>query len=508
MKLAIDLLSFCVQLPAGAPLLADVCHDPLLEVLGPNHLKPLLAASRQLRAAVHSFVPSLTIGDGDDAATSSSYDILLLTKGNWANLTTLILKQPLQLGDVLDLTRGHLPLLSSLEAHIQGRSTLPFSQLATGNWPLLKTLNLSNSHLTAAAMAEVKRGRWPALKQLVLHSCRLTSRAIAHLTEAQWTSLELIDLHDNPMDAQDMANLAAGFWPSLTTLNVGTLLEQAAWGNLIRGCWPKLQRLACSAEWPLSSEGYCQPTQIVCPTCGAPDTYRSCLCLLGFPCLRHFCLYQPRLCVDMAAWTTLAWHAQLHKLHLTGCSISAAAFAPYGCRHWLRLQELDMGCVDVDAEVISYLTDAKMPMLRTLRLDRSKGMTVAAFAELVVGDWPLLKHLCLSDTFMDENEAVTMPLNYIRHLVQGQWPSLERLELSNCLISVDALRVLVTGQWPSLCYLDLSCNLLDEESFATLRGKSGQQIKQCVNILKPTQLLAGGFWPKLSYIDLSPGAHE
>lgn len=138
----------------------------------------------------------------------------------------------------------------------------------------------------------------------------------------------------------------------------------------------------------------------------------------------------------------------------------------------------------------------------------NKGMTVAAFAELVVGDWPLLKHLCLSSTFVDENKAVTMPLNCTQHLVQGQWPSLERLELSNCLISVDALRVLVMGQWPSLCYLDLSCNLLDEESFATLRGKSGQQIKQCVNILKPTQLLADGFWPKLSYIDLSPGAHE
>lgn len=121
-------------------------------------------------------------------------------------------------------------------------------------------------------MAEVKRGSWPALKQLVLHSCRLNSRAIAHLTEAQWTSLELIDLHDNPMDAQDMANLAAGFWPSLTTLNAGTLLEQAAWRNLISGRWPKLQRLACIAEWPLASpEGYSQSILAPwCPTRGAP----------------------------------------------------------------------------------------------------------------------------------------------------------------------------------------------------------------------------------------------
>ena len=213
--------------------LAGVCHSPLLITLGTGHLKPLLAASRYFREAVHSFIPSLTIGS--NAANSSPYDIFLLAKGNWANLNTLILKQPLQLGEILDLTCAHLPLLASLKAHIQGRSTLPFSQLAIGNWPLLRLLNLSNSHLTAAAMAEVERGRWPALKQLVLHSCRLNFRAIAHLTEAQWTKLELIDLHDNPMEAQDMANLTVGFWPSLTTLNAGTLLEQAAWGNLITG---------------------------------------------------------------------------------------------------------------------------------------------------------------------------------------------------------------------------------------------------------------------------------
>ena len=217
--------------------------------LGTPHLKPLMAVSSQLRAVVHSFIPSLTLGDS--AATSSPYDVFLLAKGSWCNLQTLVLKQPLQLGEVLDLTRGHLPFLSSLEAHIQGRSTLPFSQFATGNWPLLKTLKLSNSYLTSAAMAEVKRGKWPALQQLVLRSCRLNSTAIAHLTEAKWTNLELIDLYDNPMDAEDMANLAAGFWPKLTTLDAGTLLEQAAWGNLITGRWPQLQFLKCTAEWPL-----------------------------------------------------------------------------------------------------------------------------------------------------------------------------------------------------------------------------------------------------------------
>ena len=247
---------FCLQLPAAALSLADVCHDPLLTTLGTSHLKPLLAASRQFREVVHSFIPSLTIGG--NAATSSPYDIFLLAKGNWANLETLILKQPLQLGEVLDLTRGHLPLLASLEAHIQGRSTLPFSQLATGKWPLLRLLNLSNSHLTAAAMAKVKRGRWPALKQLVLHSCRLNFGAIAHLTETQWTNLELIDLHDNPMEAQDMANLTAGFWPSLTTLNAGTLLEQAAWGNLITGqpdYWAMAKSAKAGVHCGLASSG-------------------------------------------------------------------------------------------------------------------------------------------------------------------------------------------------------------------------------------------------------------
>ena len=139
-----------------------------------------------------------------------------------------------------------------------------------------------------------------------------------------------------------------------------------------------------------------------------------------------------------------------------------------------------MECADVDAEVIGHLTGAEMPTLRTLRLDGSTGMTVAAFAKLATGDWPLLQHLHLNHTFMHVHESTMMPVDCIEHLVQGQWPSLERLELSNCLINVDALRVLVYGQWPNLCYLDLSCNHLDSGSYATLRGKSRQQIRQCV----------------------------
>lgn len=86
----------------------------------------------------------------------------------------------------------------------------------------------------------------------------------------------------------------------------------------------------------------------------------------------------------MAAWTTGAWQAQLHTLHLTGCSISAPAFAPmsiHGGEHWPLLQELDTECVYVDAEVIRHLTAAKMPLLRTLRLDRSRGMTVLRLPE-------------------------------------------------------------------------------------------------------------------------------
>lgn len=493
-----------MQLPASAPTLADVCHDPLLMTLGLRHLKPLMASSRQLRAAVHSFIQSLTMGE------TCAYDLLLLVRGNWANLETLVLKQPLQLGEVLNLTHGHLPKLSSLEAQVQGQSTLPFFHLANGNWPGLRGLNLSNSHLTAAAMAEVTRGRWPGLQQLVLHSCRLDPRSISHLTEAQWTCLEVIDLHANPMGAQDMALLAAGSWPSLTTLNAGTLLEEVAWGNLISGQWPNLQTLACAAEWPPSAavKGWC-------PFCGAPDSFRYCLCFVGFPHLRHLCLYQPDLTVTMAAWVSAAWQAQLHTLRLTGCSIDAQAFAPIsGDGQWPSLQELDLECVNVDPKVIDQLADATMPMLRTLRLDRSRKLNVQTFADLSAGDWPL-QHLHLNDTLMDADESpedaphvYSKPLDCISHLVQAYWPNLERLEMSKCSIDGEALSVLILGEWPELCYLDLSCNPLDEGSYATLQGQSGQHITQGVNILQPTKLLAGGFWPKLSCIDLGSKARE
>ena len=213
----------------------------------------------------------------------------------------------------------------------------------------------------------------------------------------------------------------------------------------------------------------------------------------------------------MAAWTTAAWQAQLQALHLTGCSISASAFCLIGGGYWALLQELDLECTDVDAEVMYDLTAAEMPVLRILRLDRSRGMSVAAFAELATGDWPALKCLHLNHTLlpgMDVNDDNIDPfrktVDCIRQLILGRWPSLERLELSNCCISNEALRYLIVGQWPQLCYLDLCCNGLDWRSYATLKGESKQQIRRRVNILRPTKLLAGGYWPKLRCIDLSP----
>ena len=69
---------------------------------------------------------SLTVGE------TCAHDLFLLVRGNSGSLATLFLKQPLQRGEVLSLTHGHLPKLCCLEAQVQGQSTLPFFHPANG----------------------------------------------------------------------------------------------------------------------------------------------------------------------------------------------------------------------------------------------------------------------------------------------------------------------------------------------------------------------------------------
>ena len=128
----------------------DGCTDPLVMALGQSHLKDLAATSIQFRRQVHLFVPTLTIGTL--SAPSQPSDLLLLAKGSWRNLTTLVLQQPMDTPAVEYLTRGELPLLSSLKICIQNHLMAAFAQLTKGKWPMLEKLNLSKTYLSAEAM--------------------------------------------------------------------------------------------------------------------------------------------------------------------------------------------------------------------------------------------------------------------------------------------------------------------------------------------------------------------
>lgn len=495
--------------------LADVCKEPLLMALSQDDLKALLAVSSQLRAVVHSFIQALTIKR--DSPLSSPYDVLLLAKGNWKHLQTLVLQQPLGFGEVLDLTRGQLPLLSSLEAHIQGRSTLSFAQFATGKWPLLKALNLSNSCLSPPAMAELKRGKWLPLMQLVLQNCRLVSESIANLTDAKWNRLQLLDLHKNDMEAQDIANLALGPWPNLTTLHAGNLLQPAAWHQLMACTWPKLLSLTFTAEWPELDESLTVAKGLQLSFLRDSHLLNKQMAEQpgkGLPALKHCQIYQPCLHSALAASVTMTWHAKLSKLCLAGCDVSGAALRPVSEKTWPCLQELDLGCVDIDCDGMCFLVWAKMPTLQVLRLDHSNGMNAATFAQLGNSDWPKLESLslkaCIAPLFHHDVESLdadtldSKSLTCMTQLACGKWAKLQRLDLSCCGVSLMALRALTQGNWPRLHYLDLSYNWLlpDRRSCRVLKGNSKQQIGLCCNHLRPTKRLAGGLWPELNCINL------
>ena len=486
--------------PAKRPdWLNNLCNlSPVLMALKPDCLRQLMSTSRQLRAAVRSFVT--TVRFGVNSVQANYQDLDSLSSGNWQNVQMLELNQTLDLSDMYYLTKGQLPQLISLQLRFVD-CQYTSEQLARGEWPLLQTLNLSRSFISATVMSRIKHGKWPCLRQLILCDCRLKFQAISHLTDASWQQLELIDLRGNALDGRDMANLSRGTWPSLATLDAGILLEPAAWTHLLTGQWPQLKQLTLAAIWPSvrTDIGLPQP---------AFHTNGACSDL---PALQHCQIYQPQMSQSLAASLVSSWQANLCSLDLANCNVTGTALQPFRQAHWRSLTTLILSYTGVDAAGIGHLVRAKMPVLQNLRLDWCVGMDADAFQQLSASCWPELRYLALQWALLHPRPRALSAdaldeasINCVTPLTQAKWPKLETLHLTACTITSKALKTLIKGDWPELKSLGLSYLQLTWSDVGIVRGDSKQEIGLCLNQLQPTKQLAGGLWPKLCWLDLTP----
>lgn len=146
-------------------------------------------------------------------------------------------------------------------------------------------------------------------------------------------------------------------------------------------------------------------------------------------------------------------------------------------------------------------TQAIRQLNKTASLDLSINLLgVEAMSQLVLGNWPALKHLELSHNKLDTT-AIAL-------LAQADWP-LEVLQLGDNRIDVEAVKILTAAQWP-LRQLDLGQYWLDGGALLHLcsgRWPDLQTLVLARNCLgarvHPTAQLCQTDWQHLVSVNLS-----
>lgn len=115
---------------------------------------------------------------------------------------------------------------------------------------------------------------------------------------------------------------------------------------------------------------------------------------------------------------------------------------------------------------------------------------------LVHCSFPCLTELTLSRGYLD--------IAGVQELVKGHWPNLNRLDVSENELSIEAVSCLMTCRsWPVLRYMDVSLNKLAALPSILVDGKHTFQFKVlAINSgTMPAWLLV--YWPHLQWLDLS-----
>lgn len=190
-----------------------------------------------------------------------AYSVLCaVVNARWSHLKHLDLSgRHYELGsaDVLCLTRGHWPGLSTLSLSgslIQCEMPESLAHLAHASWPTLQDLDLSRLceyfascwELEAAAM--LSQGTWPMLKKLNLSHNVMCKGCMPMLASGHWPLLETLEMTDCAMDRDDLSGLFTASWPLLRDLDLSRNSKELRFSKLandhaILSTWPLLQRL-------------------------------------------------------------------------------------------------------------------------------------------------------------------------------------------------------------------------------------------------------------------------
>ncbi len=477
----------------------------------------LEATSRELRAIIRTTVEVV----GAFAPADLRYQLRSNTRPD--NMLMLIIKLELDGAFARQLANQKWPLLRCLELGSSALDVTQVAHLAEGQWPDLRSLEMNASRLGMAALQLLAKADWPKLERLKLdgetgqpkdavsaaqgimidkHSqqCLLQGKwpelrllhinisdaDALHFAPCNWPKLVALKVVANKLHPEVLVRLAYGHWSCLRSLAIG--LDSVAIRQLAQATWPKLVSLTLDgsplggqALQPICKANWSQLRCVSLADSSLDNAGIECIAQAQWPLLTELHLAGNQLDIIAVKHMVSAERPLLQKLDLGSCGLSADTIQELVCGSWPAMRRLEVDNNELTAEAVVHLSKGVWPQLRYLDMRNSQLRGSTAMSHFVEAGWPLLQHLLLAFTHMD-NLAIS-------HLAQGSWLKLQTLTVdiaqATDMWSDDMFEILCKGRWPQLSKLVLNRVTLNLTPFAI-------------------QHIVKGCWPKMPDEVLAP----
>ena len=457
----------------------------LLEELAPDSLLSLMATSKHLHHVVNSSLSSVRI-------RSSKYVMPLMERlDTRPNLTCLNLsgagidEQHIEL-----IAQGHLSALQKLDLSCNELGSPAAQQLVQASWPSLTSLSLSAAFTTSkvvdwpqrdesivAACSFLATGNWPQLLSLDVSCNALSPAAWSELVKADWSKLQTLNISHSMKAGIDssMQHLATARLPSLNSVDLSGNDLAHCCHHLVQAEWPQLSHLVVGDFWGINQ---------ALPQAGSFWQRIRRLTVKG--------AYQRRVHDEVAKLVRDAGQA-LDMLHVE-CEVKCAAEEIPLQSSWPPDTKLDVA-LSLDVAVVQGLAAGYWPIRSLELMLYSTGLNMAAMEELICLDLPKLESLSLVS-----NRA--LPEAVCLSITKADWPALERVHLEG--VNDGHVSLLTAGVWPLLGCISLTGSNLSPHSLAQLVKGNWPFLAQillpssCVGLTANVQALSAK-WPLIKF---------
>lgn len=386
---------------------------------------PVAAGKADLRSALQ--MPTATDSSADGFADSPwrkqappGFDKVIKKQGSDPNIVVSDQQT------FTSLVKGRQPDIQSLR-FLGGPLTVKTIQTLTqSSWPALRSLNLSASQLDQNHMKHLAECSCPNLQNLDLSSNKLGEEAMFRFSSVgeKWPNLEVLNLSSSQLDPGSMVHLIKPKFSKLQSLDLRyNDLNYIAVGEVIKGGWPQLRKLALSR--------------------GVDED--SCHLLVK------------------AVASKIEWPSMEHLDLSCNKQLDEGAMKKLVRGEWPWLDTVILAGCMLDAKAVSRLSKAKWKNLKNLDLS-SNPIGSAAIASLCKGSFRKLEVLKLVCCDLDSAS--------IEHLSKGRWPKLIVVNISMNKVEAAALTGLAAADWPVLVELNLAENELGDDISLFCDGKS------------------------------------